>query len=383
MLFMKKKISLPANQKKTNRKSPVKSVNGKKKVPKNLLIILIILFISLFIFVFYSSKQQSLTGNAAQTATTLITPTFGVVGDCTTNNDCPTITTVPGTGTTITAAPTTTSSVTTSPCTTTANAQTTAMDETEAAKHKGGIIQIILQFLELLLQLLGELLGGNTTTPVVTQPTVTPAPTQSTTTPTGTSTTTPTSTPTPCPQSSTPTTVPTTVAAVTTAPTTTTSNFVTASSQQLQLNGKATRFIGFDFSADGSCWLGTNMTTAQMDSYFAALPANGMSRFFAPDDAGDTPALVESVVHEADKYNQHVIIALNDSNSDNGCDPQDEEAGGTGKTAAYYETAATAGSEYETWVASVVTPLANDPGVAMKEPPLLTERLVSKLLIHL
>jgi Cellulase (glycosyl hydrolase family 5) len=71
------------------------------------------------------------------------------------------------------------------------------------------------------------------------------------------------------------------------------------------------------------------------------------------------------VVKEADKYSVHLIIALADGDVDNNCDPED--ASGGGKTAAYYTNAVQAGSPYANWVQSVVTPLANDPGVAMWE----------------
>ena len=103
-----------------------------------------------------------------------------------------------------------------------------------------------------------------------------------------------------------------------------------------------------------------------MDTFFAALPPNSLARFFAPDDSGDSASFVESIVHEADKYNDHLIIALADADTDNNCDT-DDAAGNSGKTAAYYTDAVKSGSNYENWVKSVVPPLASDPGVGMWE----------------
>jgi hypothetical protein len=146
----------------------------------------------------------------------------------------------------------------------------------------------------------------------------------------------------------------------------TASGFVSVSGRNLMLGGKPYRFVGFDFGPVGDCW-DTNYTTAQMDAYFSALPANSMARFFAPDDGSDSAAFVASVVHEADKYSIKLIISLGDANSDNQCDPTDTASTGSGKTTAYYQTAATSGSEWEKWVHSVVPPLASDPGVGIWE----------------
>ena len=156
----------------------------------------------------------------------------------------------------------------------------------------------------------------------------------------------------------------------TTPPPTTSSNsgFITTSGTNMMLSGKVFKFIGFDFIPVGDCWSGTNMTTAQMDTFFSLLPKNSVARFTAPQDPTDSPALVESVVAAADKYGQHVIITLNDTNSDNQCDPLDVNSQyGSGKSVAYYTSQAQAGSQYMNWVKSVVTPLAKDPGVAVWE----------------
>jgi mannan endo-1,4-beta-mannosidase len=141
--------------------------------------------------------------------------------------------------------------------------------------------------------------------------------------------------------------------------------FVTTSGMQLMQNGKPYKSIGFNFSAVGACWSGTNWTTAQMDAFFAALPSDSLARFFAPADNTDSASYVQSVVKEADKYNIHLIIALADDDVDNNCD--NTNSSNNGKTTAWYDTAANSGSIWYNWAKSVVTPLAKDPGVVMWE----------------
>jgi len=143
------------------------------------------------------------------------------------------------------------------------------------------------------------------------------------------------------------------------------SDFVSTSGTQLMLDCQPYRAIGFNFSPLEACWA-SNWSTAQMDAFFSALPKNSLARFFAPDDYSDSAAFVERIVHEADKYNVKLIIALADADTDNRCDT-DDAAGNSGKTAAYYKDAIQPGSNWENWVRSVVPPLANDPGVAIWE----------------
>lgn len=141
--------------------------------------------------------------------------------------------------------------------------------------------------------------------------------------------------------------------------------FITASGTQLMQNGKPYKSIGFNFSAVGACWSGTNWTTAQMDTFFSNLPSDSMARFFAPSDNTNSATYVESVVHEADKYNIHLIVALADDDVDNNCDT--ENSANNGRTTAFYTSAPQSGSTWYNWAKSVVTPLANDPGVAIWE----------------
>jgi len=142
------------------------------------------------------------------------------------------------------------------------------------------------------------------------------------------------------------------------------SNFITASGMKLMQNGQQYRSISFDFSPLGDCW-DTNWTTVQMDTFFSSIPKNSLARFFAPSDSSDSPAFVESIVKEADKYDDHLIIALADADVDINCDTED--SANNGKTAAYYTDAPQSGSTWYNWVQSVVKPLANDPGVGIWE----------------
>lgn len=144
------------------------------------------------------------------------------------------------------------------------------------------------------------------------------------------------------------------------------SGFITASGMNLMQNGKVYKSVSFNFSPVGSCW-SSNWTTAQMDQFFAAIPSNSIARFFAPPGGTDSASFVQSIVKEADKYNIHLLISLAVADVYGQCDAADSDSTPTGKTAAYYTDAVKPGSPYANWVKSVVTPLANDPGVAMWE----------------
>ena len=145
---------------------------------------------------------------------------------------------------------------------------------------------------------------------------------------------------------------------------TTSSGFITVKGNQLMLNGKTYKSVGFNFSPLGACW-SSNWTTSQMDTFFSNVPKDSLARFFAPPDNTDSASFVESIVKEADKYSVHLIIVLADGDVDNNCDTEDSSGGG--KTAAYYTNAVQSGSAYYNWIQQVVTPLANDPGVGMWE----------------
>ena len=144
------------------------------------------------------------------------------------------------------------------------------------------------------------------------------------------------------------------------------SGFIYAQGTQLMQNGKPYKSVSFNFSPVGSCW-NNNWTTAEMDQFFAAIPSNSIARFFAPPGGSDSVSLVESIVKEADKYHIHLLISLAVADVYGQCDAADSDSTSSGKTAAYYTDAVKSGSPYANWVKSIVTPLANDPGVAMWE----------------
>lgn len=138
--------------------------------------------------------------------------------------------------------------------------------------------------------------------------------------------------------------------------------FVTASGTNLNLNGKSFQYIGFDTGMAGACW-SVNWTTAQMDTYFSNLPANGMTRVFAVQPVGTS--FVSTVVTEAAKYNQHLILVLGDD--DSYCNDTDgAPAGkGSGKTTAFYQAGWQ--GQYLTWLNTIVPMFKDNPTVAVWE----------------
>jgi hypothetical protein len=143
------------------------------------------------------------------------------------------------------------------------------------------------------------------------------------------------------------------------------SAFVAAAGTSLILNGQPFRFIGFNPTGmTGICiGSGSNWTVAQMDAYFSNLPANGMSRVFAVQTV---PAnYVLSIVTEAAKYDQRLIMVLGDDISY--CKDTDGAPGGegSGKTAAYYQSGWK--GNYLKWISQIVPLLANSTTVGMWE----------------
>lgn len=142
--------------------------------------------------------------------------------------------------------------------------------------------------------------------------------------------------------------------------------FVTVSGTQLILNGQPFRFIGFNLASITGICLGPNTpnwTTTQMDTYFSGLPANGVSRVFAVQTI--SPSYITSIVNEATKYQQHLIIVLGDD--DSYCNDTDgaPNGEGSGKTLAYYQSGWK--NDYLKWINQIVPPLANNTTIAMWE----------------
>jgi Cellulase (glycosyl hydrolase family 5) len=137
--------------------------------------------------------------------------------------------------------------------------------------------------------------------------------------------------------------------------------FITASGTNLMLNGEIVQFIGFDAYGMTGCFNGTAWTTAQLDAYFSGLPANGMTRIWATQSYGT--AAIATVVAQAAKYEQHVLLVL--GNDDGNCDSTTTDPNQTGEPLSFYETGWQAG--YVTWVNTIVPVFKNNATVGMWE----------------
>jgi hypothetical protein len=146
--------------------------------------------------------------------------------------------------------------------------------------------------------------------------------------------------------------------------TTTASDFVSASGTNLRLSGKDFQFIGFDAYGMEGCWngvSGTAWTNAQLDTYFASLPSNGMTRIWAEQSYGT--AVISNIVTQAAKYKQHLILSI--SNDDGNCDPTTDDPNQSGEPLSFYQTGWK--TQYVNWVKTIVPLFANNPAVAMWE----------------
>jgi hypothetical protein len=140
-------------------------------------------------------------------------------------------------------------------------------------------------------------------------------------------------------------------------------DFITASGVSLILDGKPFRYVGFDAGMEGVCWDGRNWSTAEMDTYFSRLPPNGVTRVFTVQNAGTS--IVSQIVTEAAKYNQHLIFALGDDNSDCSDTGGSPGGAGSGKTLAFYQGGWK--GDYLSWVNTIVPMFAGNPTIAMWE----------------
>jgi hypothetical protein len=150
--------------------------------------------------------------------------------------------------------------------------------------------------------------------------------------------------------------------------------YVTASGTNLMLNGNVTHFIGFDAYGMEGCYNGTAWTTAQLDTYFAGLPANGLTRIWADEVYGTS--VIANIIAQAAKYNQHLVLSI--ANDDGNCDPTPDDPTSSscsnnpcGEPLSFYQGAGVSGSAWSTtyvgWVDTIVPMFANDPTVAMWE----------------
>jgi hypothetical protein len=141
------------------------------------------------------------------------------------------------------------------------------------------------------------------------------------------------------------------------------SGFVTASGRSFMLNGAAFRFIGFNAYGMAGCYDGSPWTTARLDAYFSKLPANGVTRIWAFRSAGAD--VIASILTEAAKYNQRLILTLGDD--DSACGETDGAVGGagSGKTKEFYREGWK--NRYLAWVNTIVPAFKDNPSIMMWE----------------
>jgi hypothetical protein len=141
------------------------------------------------------------------------------------------------------------------------------------------------------------------------------------------------------------------------------SSYVTTSGTNFMLGGKTFQFIGFDAYGMEGCYNGSPWTTAQLDAYFSALPANGVTRIWAFRTYGT--AILNTILTEAAKYHQHLILTLGDD--DASCGETDGAINGnqSGKTTAFYQTGWQ--QQWLTWVNTVVPMFKTNTSIMMWE----------------
>ncbi len=141
------------------------------------------------------------------------------------------------------------------------------------------------------------------------------------------------------------------------------SGFITTSGTNFMLAGKVFQYIGFNFyGAADTCYNGVT-TPAQLDAYFARLPSNGVTRIWAFQTYGTSG--VNTVLTEAAKYHQHLILTLGDD--DASCGETDGAISGNqkGKMLAFYQTGWQ--GKYLSWVNTIVPMFKNNPSIMMWE----------------
>jgi hypothetical protein len=140
--------------------------------------------------------------------------------------------------------------------------------------------------------------------------------------------------------------------------------FVTASGTNLMLDGNVVKFIGYDAYGMEGCWNGLGgspWTNAQLDTYFASLPADGLTRIWTPESYGTS--VLSNIVTQASKYNQHLVLSL--GNDDGNCDPTADDPGQSAEPMSFYQGGWK--TQYVAWVNKIVPLFANNPTIAMWE----------------
>ncbi|MCP3061227.1 Ig-like domain-containing protein [Myxococcus sp. K38C18041901] len=138
-------------------------------------------------------------------------------------------------------------------------------------------------------------------------------------------------------------------------------NFLYRQGKQLYLNGAPYQMVGVNSFPLTGC--GAAPTDAQLDTFFATLRPNSLTRTWAFRPFG--LARIEKVVLAAEKYNQKLILTLADGRSY--CGEWDGYNGsdGSGKQPSWYSTGYQA--NYLPWVRQLVTRFKDSASIGMWE----------------
>lgn len=142
-------------------------------------------------------------------------------------------------------------------------------------------------------------------------------------------------------------------------------NFVYRSGTKLMLNGSQYKFVGYNafgmFGCEGSAW-----SRAQMDTYFAGLPAASMTRVWAFRNYGT--GMIDQAVASAAAHNQKLILTLTNDLNDCVSDGAKNNTWYTsGYKSSYLGWAKQAAAKYKDSPAVGMYEIANEPGQAQGE----------------
>lgn len=139
--------------------------------------------------------------------------------------------------------------------------------------------------------------------------------------------------------------------------------FVQRAGAQLALDGQPYRFTGFNAfgigGGEGVAW-----TRPQMDTYFAALPVNSMTRTWAFDGYVNT-TLLDNLVASAEAAGQKLILTLN---NDGNQLVLDGAKNNTWYASGYASNTYVGGAgSWHSWITTVITRYASSPAIGMWE----------------
>lgn len=130
--------------------------------------------------------------------------------------------------------------------------------------------------------------------------------------------------------------------------------FVQRQGQHLTLDGRAYRFVGFNSFGITGCATGTPWGQQELDTYFASLPPQSMTRTWAFEAYG--VARLEPLVARAESHGQKLILTLANASADCGESLKDN---------AWYQDGYR--GAYLSWVRAVVGRFRDSPAIGMWE----------------